>query len=220
MYYKGCTGATEDRRKTLLNEEFERLKLVEEERKNGPKMQCKDFFNQTAAMAILIAILMSWFSQATGCYIIVNYASLIFEKSGFVWSVNVSAIILAAMQIVGGLVSARLGDSFGRKTIFNISLIGSIIGLLSLSAYTYVQHNDHDVSNYAWLPLVLTSFIIFITSSGIIAIINTYVIECFPSKVRKCAKLIRTHLFFNLMFKFDMDHISDSNSWHDLVFAL
>lgn len=47
MYYKGCTGATEDRRKTLLNEEFERLKLVEEERKNGPKMQCKDFFNQT-----------------------------------------------------------------------------------------------------------------------------------------------------------------------------
>lgn len=102
MYYKGCTGKN-DHENSLLKEEFDRLKLIEEERRNSPRIQFKDFCNRIAAKAIMKSVAISWFSQATGFYIITNYASLVFQTTGSVLSVDSSAIILAGLQIVGGL---------------------------------------------------------------------------------------------------------------------
>lgn len=119
----------------------------------------------------------------TGCYTITNYASIFFEISGTVFGVNISSIILAVVQIVGGLVSTQIGDTFGRKTTLAISLLGSIVGLGTLSVYLYLKQIGYDVSNYMWIPLVSLSLIIFITSCGIMALSNICAVENFPLKV-------------------------------------
>lgn len=114
----------------------------------------------------------------------INYASYVFEKSGgSILSTNMSSIILAFVQIVGGLVSTQMGDTFGRKTTLAISLCGSIVGLISFAAYLHIRENGYDVTHFVWLPLTSLSLIIFVSSAGILALSNTCAIENFPSKV-------------------------------------
>lgn len=183
MFYKGWNENVQQQ-KILLNSEFERLKAIEEERKKSPKIQLKDFHNRMALKGILISIAISWFLQMTGCYTITNYASYIFEKSGkTVFSTNISSIILAIVQIIGGLVSTRMGDTFGRRTILALSLCGSIVGLVTFAGYMFLLQMDCDVTSFNWLPLAMLSMIIFSTSAGIMALSNTCAIENFPSKV-------------------------------------
>lgn len=184
MFYKNCNGKNV-REKSLLNAELERLKSIDEERKSSPNIKLQDFCNQMVLKGIILSIVMSWLYQMSGYSTFTNYASFIFEKSGTIESfgIHISSIILAVAQIAGGLVSTQLGDTFGRKTTLNISLFGTAIGLFTFSGYMYLRHNGHDVSNFLWIPVTCLSFIIFITSTGIAALINTCVVECFPLKV-------------------------------------
>ncbi|XP_055296011.1 facilitated trehalose transporter Tret1-like [Sitodiplosis mosellana] len=183
MYYKRCTGKS-DGEKSLLKAEFERIKLVEEEQKNSPKLQLNDFCNWIAVKGILTCIAVWWFTQTTGCLVFTNYASLIFAISGSSLSVDASAIILAIFQIIGGLTSTQIGDAFGRKTILFTSLLGSAFGLFVLSSYLYLHHLGYQLSNYMWLPIVCLSFVMFISSGGILSLGNTCVVENFPTKIR------------------------------------
>lgn len=182
MYYKAC-NYNNDRERLLLKAEFERLKLLEEDRKKNPKLQIKDFWNQMAFKGIVTAIAMSWFFQATGCFIITSYASLIFKISGTALSIDISTIILAAVQIAGGLVSTQVGDTFGRRISLFVSLAGSAIGLFTFAAYSFLRQSGYDVEMFPWVPDLCLSFIIFISSAGIVALANTCTIENFPPKV-------------------------------------
>lgn len=167
-----------------MNTELERLKSIDEEQKNNSNLKLHDFNNRMALKGIVLSIVMSWLHQMTGCSTFTNYASFIFEKSGTSFGIHVSSIILAVAQIAGGLLSTQLGDTFGRKTTLNVSLLGSAIGLFTFSGYMYLRHNGYDVSNLLWIPVTCLSLIIFISSAGIVALINTCVVECFPLKVR------------------------------------
>lgn len=184
MYYKGCNSKN-DREKSILKAEFEQMKLIEEERKKNSQIQLQDFCNRLAIKGIVTSIAMSWFMQTTGSVIIMNYASLIFGISGTALSIDASGIILAVIQILGGLVSTQLGDTFGRKTTLFISLFGSAFGLFTFTVYSYLRQNGYDVSSYLWLPVVCLSLIIFISSAGIVALANTCTVENFPPKVNE-----------------------------------
>lgn len=182
MFYKAC-NRTDEREKAIVNAEFERIKLLEEERKLNSKIQMKDICNRLAFKGISTSIAMAWFMQTTGAVIIMNYASLIFEISGSALSIDASSITLAIVQIIGGLVSTQLGDTFGRKATLTISLAASAFGLFTFTIYSYFRQNGYDVSHFLWLPLVCLSFIIFISSAGIVALVNTCTVENFPQKV-------------------------------------
>lgn len=77
------------------------MKSIEEERKQSPKHQIKDFCDRVALKGITISIAMAWFQQATGFFIYATYAALIFEISDSVLSVNASIIVLATANILG-----------------------------------------------------------------------------------------------------------------------
>lgn len=183
MYYKGCEGKT-DIEKTLLTAEFDRLIQIEEERKKNEKLEFNDFFNRMAFKGIATSIAMAWFIQITGSFFITNYASLIFKKSGSAFSSNVSSIILAVIQIIGGLVSTQLGDTFARRTILFTSLFGSAVGLFAFSTYLYAGQHSYDISYYTWAPELCLSVTIFMSSAGVVALANICAIENFPPKVR------------------------------------
>lgn len=182
MYYKGCTGIDE-RERSFLKAEYERLQLIVDEQKRSKRLQFSDFLNRKALKGILISIAMAWFLQTTGSFLITNYASLIFSKTGTLFDPNMSSIILAIVQIVAGLTSSQLGDAFGRKIILITSLFGSAMGLFTLAAYSYLRENDYDVTNFNSLPLLMLCFIIFISNAGIIALGHICAIENYPSKV-------------------------------------
>lgn len=115
-FYKGWKENNQQQN-ILLKSEFERLKSIEEERKKAPKIQFKDFCNRMALKGIFVSFAVSWFLQCTGCYTFTNYASQVFAKSGkTIFSANVSSIVLAIAQILGGFVSTQVGDTFGRRT--------------------------------------------------------------------------------------------------------
>lgn len=189
MFYKGCNKNNE-REKTLLKVEFERMRDLENDRRANSKIGIKDICNRMAFKGIITSIAISWFMQSTGAVLIMNYASLIFEKSGTALSIDASGIILAVIQIVGSLVSTQLGDTFGRKTTLFISLSGSAVGLFVFTVYSYLRQNGYDVSSYLWLPVVCLSFVIFIASSGIVALANTCTVENFPPKVKSSISFV------------------------------
>lgn len=157
--------------------------MIVNERKQSKKVQLSDFQNWVAFKGIVISIAMAWFIQMPLSFMFINYALLIFEKSGTVLDPHYSAIILAIVQIIAGLVSTQLGDTFGRKTTLFISLFGSSIGLLTFYTYSYLRHNGYDVSHFMWLPVVCMSAIIFIACSGIAALAHICAVENFPPKV-------------------------------------
>lgn len=215
-YYKRCEGKT-DQEKTFLMAEFERLKLIVKERNMSKKLQFTDFYNRMAVKAIVTSIAMAWFIQMPGSFLFINYAMLIFHRSGTVLDPHLSSIILAIVQIVAGLVSTQLADSFGRKTTLYMSLIGSAAGLSTFTVYSYLRETGYDTSNYIWLPEVCMSIIIFCACSGIVALAHICAIENFPQKVKLCHFRLRSNstLTFSRILLF-----LDSYDWCGFLFAL
>ena len=182
MYYKGI-NVNSEKEKMLLHCEFERLRSIVEERKLTEKLHFSDFCTRSAMKGIVTSFAMSWFIQMTGSFLITNYASMIFEKSGSLLDPKIASIVLACVQIVSGLISTQLGDTFGRKTTLFISLFGTAVGLSSLASYSYLKHFGYDMSNFLWLPVVCLSLIIFMSSVGIIALGHIVAVENYPQKV-------------------------------------
>lgn len=182
MFYKSVDDIS-SRKASLLRDKFERIQMIEREQKRNPKVKLKDFYNRSALKGIGTAIAMVWLFQSTGFFIIVNYASFIYKISGTALRIELSTIVLSGAQILGGLVATRLGDTFGRKTTLIISLFGSATGLSTFAVHSYLHQNEYDVSDYKWVPEVCLSFVIFISSAGICALANTFVVENFPKKV-------------------------------------
>lgn len=117
MYYKACNKTIESNN-LALKTEFERIKTIEEGRQNTPKIQLKDFYSAAAFRGFVTSIAMAYFPQATGCFLINNYAALFLQQqSDCALSVNISSIFLAVAQIFGGILSTQMADAFGRKQV-------------------------------------------------------------------------------------------------------
>lgn len=184
MYYKGYEGKCECEA-VALETELEILKSSVKASKIDEKIVWRDFCTQTAVRGVIIGIAMAWFLQLTGCFIIINYAMLVFRKSETTINPHLSSIVLAIVQIFGGLFSTSLSDSLGRKTLLIISLAGSAIGLFCLSIYLYFDYIGFDLSNYSSLPVVCLSFVIFIVCAGVANLSNVCAVENLPKKVCK-----------------------------------
>lgn len=125
------------------------------------------------------------FNFIAGCFIFINYAMLVFKKSDGIIDPHISSIVLAVVQIIGGLLSTSLSDKLPRKVLLIISLVGSAVGLFSLSIYLYLDHIGFDLSSYSSVPIVCLSFVIFISCAGIAPLSNVCTVENLPPKVCK-----------------------------------
>ncbi|XP_055304279.1 uncharacterized protein LOC129569467 [Sitodiplosis mosellana] len=201
-YYKGI-NVNSDKEKKLLHCEFERLRFIVEERKLTEKLHFSDFCNRNAMKGIVTSLAMSWFIQMTGSFLFFNYASMIFEKSGTLLDSKIASIILACVQIIGGIVSTQLGDTFGRKTTLFISLLGTAVGLSCLASYSYLRHFGYDMSDFLWLPVVCLSLIIFMASVGIIALAHIIAVENYPQKIRSTGVVLYSLCVSSVAFAAD-----------------
>lgn len=165
-----------------------------------------------AFRGLLFGITLGFLCQFPGGITFLNYAVLIFEKSGASKiDPSVAAIMLAIAQIIGCFFSAKLVDSLGRKLLMTISFLGPAIGLFLFSIYLYFIQNGYDLSTLAWFPVATLTFIQFIATAGCGSLYSVCFIENLPTKVQLFPLNFASHIFMRILFLFCC--CSGSNNW-------
>lgn len=134
---------------------------------------------------IFVAIVLSCINQCTGCFVFLTYAGSILSKTGTSVNPYIASIILGVIQIVASLFTTQLADRLGRKVLMIISLFGTVLGQTALSAFTYLQMLDYDLSLFDWVPVTSMSFVIFIGTAGVIPLSSICTVEALPAKVNR-----------------------------------
>lgn len=122
-------------------------------------------------------------SQFSGTFTLVSYAATIFKESGSTLNPNLSSIILGCLQIAGTISTYFLIERIGRKVLLTISSSGAAIGLCVMGIYCYLSKHNVDVSQYNWIPVITLSFVIYISSIGIIPVPYIIISEVLPRRV-------------------------------------
>lgn len=147
----------------------------------------KVFFpvNPVSFRSMLIGPSLFAVSQFSGTFTLVSYAATIFKESGSNLNPNFSSIILGCLQIIGTISTYFLIDRIGRRVLLTISCGGAAIGLSVMGCYCYLSkhHESNAVAHYNWIPVVALSFVIYISSIGIIPVPYIIISEVLPQKV-------------------------------------
>jgi MFS family permease len=86
---------------------------------------------------------------------------------------------------VGSLVSLTLVDRFSRKTLYALTTLGNIIGLITMGIYNYCKiHNAALAENFKFVPVASLSLVIFIAASGRLPLTFVMVAEIQPQNIR------------------------------------
>lgn len=123
-------------------------------------------------------------NQLSGCFAFINYTADIFMESGSSLTPNVSAIIVAVIQVAGSTVSTFAIGNISRKLLYASTCFGVMIGLLAMGTHGYLK-NYYDMSNFNWVPIASLSFVIFIASIGLLPLTFVMLSEILPQKVRQ-----------------------------------
>lgn len=186
-FYKGYEVQKPDDHR-LFQEDVAAIKLLmdmqsgEEAKEAG--LRLKDFIGRDSRRAILIGFCLCCLCQFCGNFAIVNYAATIFAASGSQMDANVSTIILGVVQIVGTVSSAVLVDNLGRKPLYIVSSAGCVLGLATIGAFTFLHHAGIDLRAFDWVPVTSLSFVIFISSIGVVSLPFVVLTEILPPKIR------------------------------------
>lgn len=133
--------------------------------------------------AMLISPFLMGVSQLSGGFAITTYSVIIFKKTGSTIDPNMSAIVMAVIQVCGTYTAANLMDRVGRKILLLISTGGGIVALITTGIYAFLFHEGYDVSAFSILPLISISFFVFICAIGILPVPYVMVAEVLPPKV-------------------------------------
>lgn len=139
--------------------------------------------NRKAMKGLGVGIALVVFAQFTANTAITSYSVMIFEKSGTTFDPYISAIVLAVVLILGSFLGTYFADILGRRILNFISLAGAAIGLFVISLYQYLKLNGFELSAFEWVPIASLSFVIFISSAGIMKLSLLCSLENLPPKV-------------------------------------
>lgn len=140
-----------------------------------------------ARKGMIIGIVLAFLSQLCGSYIIITYGSTIFDKSGTNISKEASSIVLAIVQTIGTVFSAKFVETQGRKILLVISLAGCTFGQLALAAYLFCDSLGYDMSMLNWLPVASLAFVILVSGIGILSLSSCAPLKCCRPK---CDRLV------------------------------
>lgn len=130
-------------------------------------------------------------NQFCGCFAMINYTATIFDKAGSTLSSNVSAMIVAFIQILGSYCSTLLVERAGRKMLMVISASGISIGLSILGVYCYLDTIPRiDLAGYNVVPLASFSFVIFVANLGVLSLPFLIITEIMPSHIKTVATTV------------------------------
>ncbi|KAH8403347.1 hypothetical protein KR222_011080, partial [Zaprionus bogoriensis] len=166
--------------------EFEEIKQALTQEQAIKDYTLKDFITRPAFKAYTTAMVLVLSNQFTGTFCFTTYMSDIFEVSHTTLDVNMSTIVIGAVQIVGTCTTILLCDRFGRKVLLLISSMGACLCLAAFGTFIFFAER-YDLSAVGWLPLALLSLEIFLCHIGLVGIIFVVIVETMPAKIRSVA---------------------------------
>lgn len=152
------------------------------ENKSG--LSLDDFRSKHARKVLCLGIFLMALNQFCGCFAMLNFTSMIFEKAGSSLSADVSSIIVGGIQIIGALVCTLLVERFGRKSLLSLSALGTFIGLALLSLFIFLTSKGFDLEHLKFAPLILFAFFIFVSNLGVLTLPFLYVSEITPMRIK------------------------------------
>lgn len=129
-------------------------------------------------------------NEFSGCYALLCYAASIFYDAGSSISPYYASIILSLMQLLGAYISTILVDRIGRKILLAVSAGGVTIGLFITGVFTYLNQNVYNLSQFAIIPVISLSFVIFMACIGIFTVPFIVIAEILPLRLRMHVTII------------------------------
>ncbi|CRL04325.1 CLUMA_CG017420, isoform A [Clunio marinus] len=136
-----------------------------------------------AGKGILIGAILMTVNQLSGLFAFLNYTADIFIEAGSSFTPNISAVIVGMLLMLGSLVSLKLVHNYSRKSLYVVTTIGYVFGLLLMGIYSYYKINQ-DVSDLKFIPVASLSLIIFTASVGRLPLSYIMMAEIIPQNVR------------------------------------
>ena len=137
------------------------------------KQLLKHFAKPGVLKGVFIAIVVSFFPQMSGCYVLITFNQGIFKAADVtVLSVFWSSLAFAFIQIIAALLAAKFVDRVGRRKILIGSGFSSAFCLAIFGGYMYVKTQTNvdlmSISGITWIPLISLLVQVFVSSIGII----------------------------------------------------
>lgn len=133
--------------------------------------------------ALMIGPTLMAISQFSGTFVLVQFAATIFKESGSDIDANMSAIVMAVLQIFGTYLTSCVIDKVGRKVLLTISASGSALGLSVMATYMYLESTGFNVTQLRLVPLISLSFVLVVSSLGLVSVPYVIIAEVLPRKV-------------------------------------
>jgi len=138
-------------------------------------------------IALLIGILLPWFSQVSGINVIIYYGPKIFEHAGLQISESLGGqVIIGFINMLFTFVAIAVVDRFGRKPLLYIGVIGMVVALVSVG----LVFTGGETSGTLLLSLFILFIACFAFSLGPLCWI--IISEIFPTRIRGRAMAIGT----------------------------
>lgn len=134
-----------------------------------------------------------------------GFAAILFNSGDLIKKFNVQfeqnylLLIISGISLVVSLLSALTVDKLGRKSVFLISSYGSVLCLLAIGAYFFVEHIGMKVSSYSAIPLVALAIYFIVFSYGLTSIPYVVSSEIFPTNMKNWASMF-SNIFGFILF--------------------
>ena len=168
--------------KTLAQKEVTEIAKSFEQKQGG----FKDIFkNPVLKTALIVGVILAVLQQVTGINAVMYYAPEIFKQAGAGQNAAlIQTILVGLVNFIFTILSIRLIDKLGRKTLLMIGSAGMAISLIVIAISFQVGIN----SGYLLLVFILLYVASFAISLG--AVVWVMIAEMFPNHIRGLATAI------------------------------
>jgi SP family arabinose:H+ symporter-like MFS transporter len=139
----------------------------------------RDFFIGNLRIVLIIGILVAVFQQFSGINMIMNFATVIFQKSGSGLHLALGqTMTIGIVNLIFTFLAIYLVDKVGRKLMLWIGALGQAI-CLSVSGYIF----EMELFTGTWVLLPILLYVAFFAST-VGPVVWVFVAEIFPNRLR------------------------------------
>ncbi|XP_061939607.1 facilitated trehalose transporter Tret1-like isoform X3 [Apis cerana] len=184
------------RRKEDNKEELKEInELISTENQDG----FKKFGKAPYGKALMLLLLLMAAQQLSGFAAILFNSGELIKKFNVQFEQNYLLLIISAISLVASLLSALTVDKIGRKSVFLISTYGTVLCLLVIGAYFFVEHIGIKVNSYSTIPLVAFAIYFITFSYGLTSIPYIVSSEIFLTNMKNWATMF-SNIFGFILF--------------------
>lgn len=188
-----------DKEDKTITADVASLRTDEEYYKSIPKISIKNIFEDKAwSKAVWLAFMLMTALDTGGNFAILTYASVILNEAGVTVSPELQSLSFPAVMILGSVLSIFCVEKFGRKPLFLISLLFTVLPMTILATGLLIRHLGGAVPS--WVPVLSIVLCVFCYGAGLLPVPYIVMSEMFHFQIR--AKLLGYFVCYGMFMCF------------------